>query len=106
MTWDRQDRDLPMRYLIHDHDPKFTERFDPVFEAEGIEIVAIPFEAPNAHSIAERWARSAREECLDRLIILNERHLRRAGGGQDHARNCLSYPSRRNPLYRTWRHLL
>ena len=66
-----------MRYLIHDHDTKFTGLFDTVFESEGIEIVDIPYEAPNANAIAERWVRSVREECLDKLIILNERHLRR-----------------------------
>jgi putative transposase len=66
-----------MRYLIHDHDTKFTGLFDTVFESEGIEIVDIPFAAPNANAIAERWVRSVREECLDKLIILNERHLRR-----------------------------
>ena len=48
-----------------------------MFETEGIEIVNIPYQAPNANAIAERWVRSVREECLDRLIILNERHLRR-----------------------------
>jgi transposase InsO family protein len=77
ITWELQERDLPMRYLIHDHDTKFAGLFDTVFESEGIEIVNIPFEAPNANAIAERWVRSVREECLDRLIILNERHLHR-----------------------------
>ncbi|HEY9756118.1 MAG TPA: integrase core domain-containing protein [Oculatellaceae cyanobacterium] len=75
LTWELEERDVPMRYLIHDHDTKFTGLFDALFEAEGIEIVNLPFEAPNA--IAERWVRSVREECLDKLIILNERHLRR-----------------------------
>jgi len=66
-----------MRYLIHDHDSKFTHSFDTVFEADGIEIVNIPYQAPNANAIAERWVRSVREECLDKVIIFNERHLRR-----------------------------
>jgi hypothetical protein len=66
-----------MRYLVHDHDTRFTGLFDTVFESEGIEVVTIPYEASNANAFAERWARSVREECLDRLIILNERHLRR-----------------------------
>jgi transposase InsO family protein len=66
-----------MKYLIRDHDTKFTQSFDTVFEASGIEIVNIPYQAPNANAVAERWVRSVREECLDRLIILNERHLRR-----------------------------
>jgi hypothetical protein len=76
MTWQLEDRDLPMKYLIHDHDTKFTQSFDTVFEAASIEIVNIPYQAPNANAVAERWVRSVREECLDRLIILNERHLR------------------------------
>jgi hypothetical protein len=54
-----------------------TGLFDTVFEVEDIEIVDIPFEASNANTIAERWVHSVRDECLDRLIILNERHLRR-----------------------------
>ena len=77
MTWELEDRDPPMKYLIWDHDTKFTQSFDTVFEASGIEIVTVPYQAPNANAVAERWVRSVREECLGRLIILNERHLRR-----------------------------
>ena len=64
-----------MRFLIHDHDTKFSTAFDNVFVSEGLEIVLIPFEAPKANAIAERWVRSVREECLDHLLILNQRHL-------------------------------
>jgi transposase InsO family protein len=77
IMWEFEDRELPIRYLIHDHDPKFTDAFDTVFEAEGVEIVDIPYHAPNANAYAERWVRTVREECLDQLIILNGRHLRR-----------------------------
>lgn len=76
MTWELEARNPSIRYLIHDHDTKFTQSFDTVFKSEGIEIVNIPYRAPNANAIAERWVRSVREECLDRLIILNQRHLR------------------------------
>ena len=34
-----------------------------------------PIQAPRANSIAERWVRTVRRECLDHLIPLNERHL-------------------------------
>ena len=77
VTWELQDRDVPLQYLIHDHDAKFTDAFDSVFEAEGIEIVNTPYQAPNANAVAERWVRSVREECLDKIIILNQQHLRR-----------------------------
>ena len=77
MNWELEGREPPIWYLIHDNDTKFTESFDRVFRSEGIEIVYTPYQAPNANAIAERWVRSVREECLDKLIILNERHLRR-----------------------------
>ncbi len=77
MSWELQDREIPICYLIHDHDKKFPEAFDIVFESEGVEIVDIPYQAPNANAFAERWVRTVREECLDKIIILNERHLHR-----------------------------
>lgn len=36
-----------------------------------------PIESPCANAYAERWVRTVREECLDHLLILGERHLRR-----------------------------
>ena len=35
------------------------------------------FRTPNANAYAERWVRTVREECLDRLFILSEGHLHR-----------------------------
>ena len=44
----------------------------------GIRVVLIPERAPNANAYAERFVRSIKEECLDRLIPIGERHFRRA----------------------------
>lgn len=76
VIWNLEDQEADIHYLIHDRDTKFTEAFDAVFESTGIEIVRTPAQAPNANAFAERWVRSLREECLDHLLICNERHLR------------------------------
>jgi transposase InsO family protein len=48
-----------------------------VFRSEGLAVVQTAPRRPQENGIAERWVRSARQECLDRLLILNERHLLR-----------------------------
>jgi transposase InsO family protein len=68
-------RQVPMRFHIHDRDHKFTANFDQVFVSERVEIVRTPFRAPKANAVAERRVRSIRHECLDHLLILNQRHL-------------------------------
>jgi hypothetical protein len=77
LTWSLQDEQQPIRFLIRDRSAKFTAHFDTVFAAENIEIIRTPYWSPRANASAERWIRSAREEVLDGLLILNERHLRR-----------------------------
>ncbi len=66
-----------MRFSNGTRDTKFAAAFDAVFTSEGVEIVRTPYRAPNANAVAERWIRSAREECLDYLLIVSEGHLRR-----------------------------
>jgi transposase InsO family protein len=77
LMWDLRDEPVKMRFLIHDHDAKFSTAFNNVFVSEGLEIVLTPFQAPKANAIAERWVRAVREECLDHLLILNQHHLRK-----------------------------
>ncbi|HEY7415541.1 MAG TPA: integrase core domain-containing protein, partial [Ktedonobacteraceae bacterium] len=76
LVWKLQEAGKTMRFLLHDRDAKFPSSFDVVFASEGIKVVLTPFRAPNANAYAERWVRSVREECLDYLLIINERHLR------------------------------
>jgi transposase InsO family protein len=66
------------RVLICDRDSKWTDGFRVLLEGAGVRIVLTPVQAPNANAYAERFVRSIREECLDRLILLGERRLIRA----------------------------
>jgi len=66
------------KYLIRDNDNKFGPCFARVATTSGIKILKTPYHAPRANAICERFLRSARQECLDQLLILHERQLQRA----------------------------
>jgi transposase InsO family protein len=77
VTWTLAERPEPVRFLVRDHDRKFTRSFDEVFRGAGIRIVRTPIQAPQANGIAERFVRTVRSECLDWLLIVNTPHLER-----------------------------
>jgi putative transposase len=64
-----------LAFLIRDRDSKFTQAFDGVFVAENIRILKSPPQAPRANAICERLVGTLRREVLDRLLIVNSRHL-------------------------------
>jgi transposase InsO family protein len=77
LVWPIQDGTLPVTVLLHDRDGNFPAAFDRVFASEGLQVVRTPPRCPWANGYAERWIGSVQSECLDHLLILNERHLRR-----------------------------
>lgn len=64
------------KYLIHDRDPLYTEKFDSIVNAAGVETVKLPPRSPNLNAHAEWFVRSIKEECLDHLILSSEDQLR------------------------------
>ncbi len=66
------------RFLIHDRDPLFTLEFRETLAAAGVQTVRLPPRSPNLNAYAERFVRSIKESCLDRMILFGERSLRRA----------------------------
>ncbi len=66
----------PFRRLSRDRDSKFTTAFDAVFASTGVSVLRSPVRAPRANAYAERWIRTLRVECLDRMLIVGSAHLR------------------------------
>jgi transposase InsO family protein len=71
------DRAGSVRYLVRDRAGQFTDAFDAVFDAEGIEVLRSAPQCPRMNAFAERWVRMARAECTDRMLLLGQRHLER-----------------------------
>jgi transposase InsO family protein len=66
------------RVLICDRDRKWSASLRQLLGASGIRVVRTPFQAPNANAYAERFVRSIKQECLNRVIPFGERQFRRA----------------------------
>ena len=63
--------------LICDRDAKWSAPVRERLTEAGIRVVQTPYQAPNANAYAERFVRSIKDECLNRVIPFGERHFRR-----------------------------
>jgi putative transposase len=63
------------RYLLHDRDMTFTQAFDALLKATGVQPILLPPRSPNLNAHCERFVRSIKEEALARMIMLGERAL-------------------------------
>ncbi len=61
---------------MHGRDSRFTVHADALLGDAGSKVIRSPVRSPNLNAYAERRIRTVREECLDRIIVLNEDHLR------------------------------
>jgi transposase InsO family protein len=67
---------LGKTHLIMDRDPIFTADVRDMLRHAGVKPVRLPRRSPNLNAFIERFIRSIKEECLDRVIPLGETHLR------------------------------
>ena len=76
LALDLGDRFGDFRFLIRDRGSNFTRSFDAVFQATGTTILRTAAQAPRMNAICERLIGTLRRELLDRVLILNQSHLR------------------------------
>ncbi len=67
-------------FLIHDRDPLYTRKFRELLNQAGVTSVRLPPRSPNLNAYAERFVLSIKSECLNRMVLIGERHLRRTIG--------------------------
>ena len=72
---DAEDLELAPKYVMRDNDTKFTTPFDDVFKTSGVEIKRNTPLSPNLRAHVERFIQSLKQECLDKFVIVAERHL-------------------------------
>jgi transposase InsO family protein len=66
------------KYLLMDRDAKFSEAFRVIVEQAGVEALRLPPRSPNLNPNLERFMRSVKEECLERMVFFGERSLQNA----------------------------
>ena len=64
------------KFIIHDRDSIYSSEVDSLLRASGLRVLKTPYRAPQANAFCERLIGSARRECLDFMIPINEDHVR------------------------------
>jgi putative transposase len=67
-----------IQHIILDRDPLYTAAFRRLLRDSGVSPLVLPAWSPNLNAFAERFVESAKSECLDRMVLLSERHLQAA----------------------------
>ena len=75
LLWTLDEEGIKLKAVIHDRDKKFSGIADNVFSSAGATVILTPLMAPRANAHVERWIGSCRRECLDWMLIVNQRHL-------------------------------
>jgi transposase InsO family protein len=65
-------------HLILDRDAKYTAQFRRLIAESRTAVIRLPPRSPNLNAYAERFVRSIKEECVDRMIFVGQGSLRRA----------------------------
>ena len=68
--------ELPGRFLVRDNDKIYGARFRDRIDGLGLKQIRTAFRSPWQNGFAERWISSLRRDCLDHVIVINERQLR------------------------------
>jgi putative transposase len=103
---DLGDRAADFRFLIRDRAGQFTDSFDAVLASTSIQALKIPPRSPRANAFSERFVRTIRAECTDRMLIFGQRHLstvlaeyaRHYNGRRPHRGRELSPPAPDYPI--------
>lgn len=101
--------DEPYRFIVHGRDAVFSPAVDNVFQSMSLRVLKTPARVPQANAFCERLIGTVRRECLDHLIPLNERHLRKIlsewvshyNHGRPHASLGLGIPDASAPTVTT-----
>jgi transposase InsO family protein len=93
------------RYVIHDRDRIYSSDLDAALKSMGLTVLGTPYKSPQANAVCERFIGTARRECLDYMIPLNEGHVRQIlkgwlahyNHGRPHSVSGREFPNRSVP---------